>query len=104
LLAGLANTSREIIKDIQDYEGDKAFIITLPAKLGIEASAKLASLILLLTIALSPLPYFLGILNFNYILVVLPADAFFLWVIPGFLRNPRSSAARTQRLIKLGMA
>lgn len=104
LLAGLANTSREIIKDIQDYEGDKAFIQTLPAKIGIENSAKLASLVLFLTIIVSPLPYFLGILNFNYILVVVPADALFLGVAINFLRNPSSSARSTQKLIKIGMA
>lgn len=104
LLAGLANTSREIIKDIQDYEGDKAFISTLPAKLGIKSSARLAGAVLVLAIALSPLPYLLGVLSFNYILLVLPADAFFLGVLPGFLRDPGGTAARTQRLVKLGMA
>lgn len=104
LLAGLANTSREIIKDIQDYEGDKAFIATLPRKIGIDRAARLASFILLLIIALSPFPYFLGILNLNYILVVVPADALFLWVSVNFLRNPISNAVSTQRLIKTGMA
>ena len=104
LLAGLANTSREIIKDIQDYGGDKAFIATLPSKIGIENAAKLASLVLFLTIATSPLPYFLGILNFNYILVLVPANALFLWVSITFLRNPMGNAKSTQRLIKIGMA
>lgn len=104
LLAGLANTSREIIKDIQDYEGDKAFIATLPSNIGIENAARLASFALFLTIALSPLPYFLGILTFNYILVVVPANTLFLWVILKFLRNPVRNCKSTQRLIKVGMA
>jgi len=104
LLAGIANTSREIIKDIQDYKGDRDFIATLPAKIGIENSAKLASLVLLLTIIVSPLPYYLGVLGFNYILLVVPVDALFLGVAINFLRDPLGSAKGTQRLIKLGMA
>lgn len=104
ILAGLANTSREIIKDIQDYEGDKAFVKTLPAKMGIHGSAKLASAVLILAIALSPLPYLLGLLSRYYLYLVLPADALFLMAIPRFLRSPVTHAAATQRLLKLGMA
>lgn len=104
LLAGLANTSREIIKDIQDYEGDKAYVETLPAKIGIKAAARFASAVLFLAIALSPLPYLLGILGPYYLLLVLPADALFLFSIPSFIRSPVRRAVQTQRLIKLGMA
>ena len=104
ILAGLANTSREIIKDIQDYEGDKAFLKTLPAKMGINGSAKLASAVLILAIAMSPLPYLLGTLSSYYLLLVIPADALFLLAIPRFLRSPRKQAAATQKILKLGMA
>jgi geranylgeranylglycerol-phosphate geranylgeranyltransferase len=103
-LAGLANTSREIIKDIQDYEGDMAFVETLPAKIGIQGSARLASGILVLAIAMSPLPYILGLVSSYYLYMVLSADALFLLAIPGFLRSPRERAASAQRLLKLGMA
>jgi geranylgeranylglycerol-phosphate geranylgeranyltransferase len=104
LLAGLANTSREIIKDIQDYDGDRAFVETLPAKIGLEASARLAAVVLIFAIALSPLPYLLGVLSVNYLFLVLPADSIFLLAIPGFLRFPKRRAASTQRLLKMGMA
>lgn len=104
VLAGLANTSREIIKDIQDYEGDRVYIRTLPARIGIEKAAKLASFVLFLTIVFSPLPYLLGILNLNYLLFVVPADAIFLGVALTFLRDPLEKAAGTQRMIKVGMA
>ena len=51
-LAILATITREIIKDIQDLEGDKDRF-TLPAKIGIDMSLNLATLILLVAIGLS---------------------------------------------------
>jgi|TARA_B100000315_G_C14590943_1_gene595720 geranylgeranylglycerol-phosphate geranylgeranyltransferase len=103
LIAGLANTSREIIKDIQDHEGDKAFISTLPSSIGITNSAKLASLILLITILISPLPYILNILNLNYIFLVIFSDIIFFFASINLLQNPKQNAKKTQKLIKIGM-
>ena len=51
-LAILATITREIVKDIQDLEGDKDRF-TLPAKIGIDMSLNLATLILLVAIGLS---------------------------------------------------
>tara|TARA_B100000959_G_scaffold58736_1_gene61533 strand:+ start:1403 stop:2239 length:837 start_codon:yes stop_codon:yes gene_type:complete len=51
-LAILATITREIVKDIQDLEGDKDRF-TLPTKIGISASLNLATLILLVAIGLS---------------------------------------------------
>ena len=51
-LAILATITREIVKDIQDLEGDKDRF-TLPAKIGIGVSLNLATLILLVAIGLS---------------------------------------------------
>ena len=51
-LAFLATISREIIKDIQDLEGDKDRL-TLPARIGINSSLNIAIAILLIAILLS---------------------------------------------------
>ena len=51
-LAFLATISREIIKDIQDLEGDKDRL-TLPARIGINSSLNIAIGILLIAILLS---------------------------------------------------
>ena len=51
-LAVLATITREIVKDIQDLEGDKDRF-TLPARIGISKSLNLATLILLIAIGLS---------------------------------------------------
>ena len=51
-LAVLATITREIVKDIQDLEGDKDRF-TLPARIGIGVSLNLATLILLVAIGLS---------------------------------------------------
>ena len=51
-LAILATITREIVKDIQDLEGDKDRF-TLPTRIGIGASLNLATLILLVAIGLS---------------------------------------------------
>ena len=51
-LAILATITREIVKDIQDLEGDKDRF-TLPARIGIGMSLNLATLILLVAIGLS---------------------------------------------------
>ena len=51
-LAVLATITREIVKDVQDLEGDKDRF-TLPTRIGISMSLNLATLILLVAIGLS---------------------------------------------------
>ena len=102
LLAFFANTAREIIKDIEDIRGDIAN--TLPKRLGIETSCKIAFLFTLSAVILSPLPYFFGFLNFYYIILVGIADIVFIYTTLSFMHNPTIERAKiTQRKIKLGM-
>jgi geranylgeranylglycerol-phosphate geranylgeranyltransferase len=103
LLAGLANTSREIVKDIEDFEGDRLFATTLPQKIGFENSAKLAQAFMIAALLLSPLPYTTGVLGRYYLFFVSIANVLFL-VSFVFLRSITvQNAERTQRFIKLGM-
>ena len=103
LLAGLANTSREIVKDIEDFEGDRLFVATLPQKIGFKNSAKLAQGFMLAALVLSPLPYITEILGKYYLFFVSMANVSFL-VSFTFLQNITvQKAKKTQRFIKLGM-
>jgi geranylgeranylglycerol-phosphate geranylgeranyltransferase len=104
LCAAFANVGREVIKDIEDYEGDKRFANTLPIKIGFRASAKIAGLFILLAILISPLPYLLNLLSFYYLVVVALADIIFIYVIADFLLNiTPEKAGKTQKLIKAAM-
>jgi len=100
LLAGLVTVSREIFKDLEDIEGDKKtflkkssltkkrfmerFIVTdegviIKYK---EKTGVITSIVSLgIAIVLSPLPYSLGLMDFNYLLFVLPVDAVFAFCI-----------------------
>jgi geranylgeranylglycerol-phosphate geranylgeranyltransferase len=100
LLAGLANTGREIIKDIEDLEGDKKIIKTLPVEIGVEKSAVLASTFILAAVLISPLPYVFGILSINYLVAVALADAVFVYAA---LNLKGKKAREAQKLVKLGM-
>lgn len=59
LISFIATLSREIVKDIRDLEGDqKAGIVTLPQKIGIEKASKVSLALMFIAICLSPLPLF----------------------------------------------
>ena len=96
LLAGLATVSGEIFKDLEDIEGDKKmflkkssltkkrfmerFIVTDEGVIVKykEKTGIITSIVSLgIAIVLSPLPYTLGLMDFSYLLFVLPADAVF---------------------------
>ncbi|MBA3044643.1 MAG: UbiA family prenyltransferase [Candidatus Thermoplasmatota archaeon] len=97
-LSFFATLGREIAKDIQDMAGDVGRK-TLPMRIGAAGAGKVASMAFLFGIGLSPLPYFLGIFGFFYLVAVLLADAIFIygaWVIS---RNP----GKTSESAKLAM-
>jgi geranylgeranylglycerol-phosphate geranylgeranyltransferase len=73
--------SREIIMDIRDSEGDKLFRKTLPLQIGKKPALYVATVFLLIAVALSPVPYFLYILNEWYLLAIIPVDAITLYAI-----------------------
>ncbi len=102
-LAALANTGREIAKDMEDYEGDAGFADTIPARLGFKRASRLAIFFLLATIGSSPLPYLLGILDLAYLVLVLIADAVILYAAMNLAEGGAVEAGRAQRTIKIGM-
>ena len=68
LLAFLATAAREIVKDIEDVEGDSIDgAVTFPIKYGEKPAIYLASVFGFLAVLLSPLPYVLDILTVHYL-------------------------------------
>ncbi|MCX6802512.1 MAG: UbiA family prenyltransferase [Candidatus Diapherotrites archaeon] len=101
LLAFLANTGREIFGDIEDIEGDrKQKAKTLPIILGERNARFLACVFVLAAVALSPVPWLLGLLSLNYIFVVALADIVFL---ASLFSNPSKNQALTKWAMVLAM-
>ncbi len=89
LLAFGFNLIREIVKDIQDVEGDRAVgACTIPLRYGIRPARNLVMLITLLLIGLAPLPYWLGIYGRLYLVVLMIAVEFpLLFVLYSIYRD-----------------
>ncbi|HDD45866.1 MAG TPA: digeranylgeranylglyceryl phosphate synthase [Candidatus Aenigmarchaeota archaeon] len=101
ILAFLSTTSREIIKDLEDLEGDRqGFLKRLIknirdsiaerfklTKSGVKLrysellAVTIAMLMLAVAIILSVLPFYLGIFNTYYIYMIAVPDAIFIWCI-----------------------
>jgi geranylgeranylglycerol-phosphate geranylgeranyltransferase len=93
-LSMLATLAREIVKTIEDIEGDrKDGATTLPIKIGEGPAAYLACAFGLLAVFLSPLPYLMDMFNEYYLVVVGIADMFFLYAMLQILKkNPTRSS------------
>jgi geranylgeranylglycerol-phosphate geranylgeranyltransferase len=84
LIAFLAGAGREIMKDVQDFEGDmKKGVRSFPRYIGVHASDVAAAVFYLVAIALSFLPFSLSIYgqyykNIFYLGIVLVCDSMLL--------------------------
>jgi len=102
VLSALAITAREIIKDIEDMEGDKIEgADTLPLRIGARKASYLAVLIGFLAVFLSPLPYLTSVLGLRYLYLVLLADLGFLAAIHQILI--RNNPAKSSKMFKIAM-
>jgi geranylgeranylglycerol-phosphate geranylgeranyltransferase len=104
--AFLMTMAREIVKDMEDVEGDLAEgATTLPITHGMRISGVLAASFMLIASLTSPSLYLLGIFSALYIPVLLLAVAVFLRAAIMILRGQdRVTASRVSRMIKVGMA
>ncbi|MBN1677011.1 MAG: UbiA family prenyltransferase [Candidatus Thermoplasmatota archaeon] len=98
-LAFLATLGREIVKDVQDIEGDRGARHTLPMRIGAKRAGVLASASFGLAVCLSPVPYALELLSWPYVPVVVLADAIFIYCALIHFRNPEKG----QKMAKLAM-
>jgi geranylgeranylglycerol-phosphate geranylgeranyltransferase len=99
LMAVLVNLSREILKDMEDIDGDIEFRRTLPIRVGLKKSKAIATISCFFAIMISLLVIYLTNWNLVYAVVVIMADILFLLSI---LRL-EGKAGMSQRDLKRGM-
>ena len=103
-VATLVNAAREIIKDIEDEEGD-ADRETLTKRVGPEAARALAQVLILLAFLPLVAPYARGWLPLGMLLCQAPAMLALISVKPRLYRGEDHAAQRTLRLaMMLGLA
>jgi len=99
-LAALSTLARELIKDVEDIDGDRQEgLNTLPIAVGERPALAVALVALALAVAASPLPYLTGTLGVAYLVAVVPGDA----VMLGAAIEAFSDPGAGQRHMKYGM-
>ncbi|WP_459192114.1 geranylgeranylglycerol-phosphate geranylgeranyltransferase [Halosimplex sp. J119] len=100
LLAAVATFSREIIKDVEDVDGDREEgLRTLPVVVGERRALALALALLVVAAVASPVPYLLETLGVAYLVIVAPAVGVMLYAgYEGF-----GDPAAAQGHLKYGM-
>jgi len=98
LLAALAMLGREIVKDIEDMDGDLTRK-TLPRTVGAKRAGYIALVPTLAAVALSPMPYLQNLLTYLYLFVVIIADVIFIYGGTVQLNDPK----RGQKIYKWAM-
>ncbi len=103
LLATLATIAREIVKDIEDIEGDrKEGASTLPILVGAKKAAYIASFTGLVAVLASPLPYLQSLMSIRYLAIVALADI--LFAVAAYEIIMKDDPAGSSRMFKLAMA
>lgn len=100
-LAAASTFTREIIKDVEDIVGDREEgLNTLPIAVGETRALWIATAVLCIAVAASPLPNLLGTFGGIYLVVVGVADAIMLYACVESFTDPTAG----QQHIKYGMA
>ncbi|APW99440.1 geranylgeranylglycerol-phosphate geranylgeranyltransferase [Halobiforma lacisalsi AJ5] len=100
LLAAIATLTREIVKDVEDLEGDREEgLNTLPIAVGEQRALWIAAVLLTIGVLASPVPYLLGYFDVVYLALVVPADAVMLAAAVRSFDDP----TRGQSWLKYGM-
>ena len=98
-------TAREIIKDIEDIEGDKADgARTLPILIGAKKPAILAAILIVVDSELCPLLYYYHVFGILYIPIIAIAVVLFIYSAIIILKSQeREVAAKASKNLKIGM-
>jgi 4-hydroxybenzoate polyprenyltransferase/geranylgeranylglycerol-phosphate geranylgeranyltransferase len=100
--AFLLTLAREILKDLEDIEGDRiAEITTLPLVIGIKPTQKIVQALLILSALMLPLPVFVKIYPLSFLILGLLSVVPFL--VLGFRRNAQNKFRAAQVQIKIAM-
>ncbi len=103
--AFLMTMAREIVKDVEDMEGDKIEgATTLPIVYGKKVSSYLAAFFMIFASLASPILYIMGIFNLIYLLILLVAIALFLTGAWAVLKDQSMETMHNvSKRIKIGM-
>lgn len=103
--AFVMTTARELIKDIEDMEGDKSEgAKTLPILYGEKITALLAVILIIIDCILCPLLYFNHIFSFYYLIVIAVAVVLFIYSAILIIRKQdRLTAGKASKYLKIGM-
>ncbi|KUK73644.1 MAG: Digeranylgeranylglyceryl phosphate synthase [Methanobacterium sp. 42_16] len=104
--AFLMTMAREIVKDMEDQEGDKEEgATTLPIVYGNRISSLLAALFMIIASVTSPILYFMGVFSVFYLPVLFLAIVIFLYSAMSVLKDQSmENSGKISKRIKLGMA
>lgn len=106
LFAFLFHLGREILKDLEDTEGDTAAGSRSVATVwGARAALAAATAVYFLLVLLTPIPFWKGLYDWPYIALVLcPVDLILLYAVVSMWRNrSRQNLIRLDILLKAGM-
>jgi geranylgeranylglycerol-phosphate geranylgeranyltransferase len=105
VFAFLLNLIREIVKDVQDEEGDKKQnIITYPVKYGIDSAKRLATIITIILIAFTFYPFLAHIYKIEYfVIVMIIVNPVSVICIKNLLQKRDTNIALISNLLKLNM-
>ena len=97
--------AREIVKDMEDIEGDKVEEAkTFPINYGLKKSSYLAGFLMILASVLSPILYFNQIFSFYYIIILSIAIITFFYGAYIILKDQSSeSCKKVSKLVKIGI-
>ena len=103
--AGLMTMAREIIKDMEDIEGDKLEgAKTLPINYGNRFSSILTGILIVIASVLSPILYFNRIFNVYFMIILSVAVAIFLYGAYKILKDQTpENCKNVSKIIKIGM-
>jgi len=97
--------AREIVKDMEDIEGDKVEEAkTFPINYGLKKSSYLAGFLMILASVLSPILYFNQIFSFYYIIILSIAIITFFYGAYIILKDQTpESCKKASKLVKIGI-
>ena len=103
--AFVMTTAREIIKDIEDVEGDrKDGARTLPILIGKKKPAILATILIIIDCALCPLLYIYHIFGVLYLVIIAVAVIIFIYSAILIMKSQEEPVAhKSSKLLKIGM-
>ncbi|MDP3066871.1 MAG: UbiA family prenyltransferase [Methanobacteriaceae archaeon] len=103
--AFLMTMAREIVKDMEDVEGDKVDgAHTLPIAYGEGISSKTAAFFMIIASLGSPVLYFRGIFSIFYLIILIPALVVFFYCAVSILKDQSLENTRNvSKKIKIGM-